>query len=233
MPLTLNDAELRVLGCLMEKSVTTPDQYPLSLNALTGACNQKTSRDPVMSLTEGEVLHTLRTLEDQHLVAQESFKTRVEKYVQRFCNTPFADYQLEPDEFAVVTLLLLRGAQTPGELRSRSPRLHRFEDNGEVLETLERLAAREGDALTLMLPRTPGRQDSAWMHTLGSTEPQTTASAAAAAAADAVPTRAAAPPSVPADDNSATLTSRVTALEHEVAELRQLLNELMQSNDGS
>ncbi len=167
MGLNLNQNEIRVLGCLMEKSVTTPDQYPLSLNALTNACNQKSSRDPVMNMEQGEVLHTLRALEEKHLVAQETFKTRVEKYVQRLCNTPFAEYQLEAPEFAVLTLLLLRGPQTPGELRSRSPRLHPFADNGEVSATLEGLVAHDGEALVVKLPRRPGRQDSEYMHLLG------------------------------------------------------------------
>ena len=90
----LNELELRVIGCLMEKSVVTPDQYPLTLNALTNACNQKSSRDPVMNLTQGEVQHTVRGLEAKHLVrVEENFKSRTEKYVQRFCNTRYSDYQ--------------------------------------------------------------------------------------------------------------------------------------------
>ena len=130
MQIQLNDTEARVIGCLIEKSVVTPDQYPMTLNALTNACNQKSSRNPVMALTQGEVQHAIRELEAKHLVqTNENFKSRVEKYTQRFCNTRYSDLQFSDAELAVVCLLLLRGPQTPGELRSRSGRLHSFADN--------------------------------------------------------------------------------------------------------
>ena len=112
----LDDKEARVIGCLIEKSIVTPDQYPLTLNALTNACNQKSSRDPVMSLTQGEVQHTLQTLEGKHLVQKaENFKGRADKYTQRFCNTRYSDLQFDDAELATVCLLLLRGPQTPGD----------------------------------------------------------------------------------------------------------------------
>ena len=130
MQIQLNDTEASVIGCLIEKSVVTPDQYPMTLNALTNACNQKSSRNPVMALTQGEVQHAIRELEAKHLVqTNENFKSRVEKYTQRFCNTRYSDLQFSDAELAVVCLLLLRGPQTPGELRSRSGRLHSFADN--------------------------------------------------------------------------------------------------------
>ena len=133
----LNDTEARVIGCLIEKSVVTPDQYPLTLNALTNACNQKSSRNPVMSLSQGEVQHAIRELESRHLVrTDENFKSRVEKYAQRFCNTRYSNLQFSDAELAIVCLLLLRGPQTPGELRSRSGRLHAFADNAAVVEAL-------------------------------------------------------------------------------------------------
>jgi hypothetical protein len=161
--LTLN--ETRVLGSLMEKSVVTPEQYPLTLNALTLACNQKSSRDPVMSLDQGTVQHTARQLENKHLVSsEENFRGRVVKYTQRLCNTPFAEFQLTEPEFAVICLMLLRGRQTPGELRARSGRLHEFADNGAVEATLEGLIKREGGALVARLPRTPGRRDFEYTH---------------------------------------------------------------------
>lgn len=161
--LTANEA--RVIGCLMEKSVLTPDAYPLTLNGLTNACNQKSGRDPVMSLEPGTVQRTVRDLEAKHLVrVEENFKSRVEKYVQRFCNSRFSDYQFDPGQFAVVCLLLLRGAQTPGELRARSGRLHSFEDNDAVVKALGGLIEREGEPLVVKLPRTPGRKDSEYMH---------------------------------------------------------------------
>ena len=161
----LSENETRVIGCLIEKSVTTPDQYPLTLNALTNACNQKSSRDPVMNLSQGEVQHTIRELETKHLVrTDENFKSRVEKYVQRFCNTRYSDYQFDDAQLAVVCLLLLRGPQTPGEIRSRSGRLYAFADNAEVVVALESLIDRDGQPLLVKLPRTPGRKDSEYMH---------------------------------------------------------------------
>lgn len=165
MQLDLTAIEARVIGCLIEKSVVTPEQYPLTLNALTNACNQKSSRDPVMSLQPGEVQHTLRELEAKTLVrTDENFKSRTEKYVQRFCNTRFSDYQFDSAQLAIVCLLLLRGPQTPGELRSRSGRLHSFADNAEVIEALSGLANWDGNPVVVKLPRTPGRKDAEFMH---------------------------------------------------------------------
>jgi uncharacterized protein YceH (UPF0502 family) len=149
----------------MEKSVTTPDQYPLTLNALVNACNQKSSRNPVMSLTQGTVQHTVRGLEVKNLLlVEENFKRGVEKYKQRFCNTSFSDLQFDSAQFAIVCLLLLRGPQTPGELRAHSGRLHDFVDNAVVIDALNGLLEREGGALVIMLPRTPGRKESEYMH---------------------------------------------------------------------
>ncbi len=165
MPLNLTANEARVIGCLMEKSVVTPDQYPLTLNALTNACNQKSARDPVMSLDRGVVQRTARALAEKHLVnAEENFKSGVEKYKQRFCNSNFSDYQFDPAQFAIICLLLLRGPQTPGELRARSGRLHTFADNAAVAAALSSLIEREGAPLVVKLPRTPGRKDSEYMH---------------------------------------------------------------------
>lgn len=160
--LTANES--RVIGCLMEKSIYTPDQYPLTLNALTNACNQKSGRDPVMSLNKGVVQHTARDLRDKHLVhIEENFKNGVEKYKQRFCNTRFGDYQFDPPQFAIVCMLLLRGPQTPGEIRARSGRLHTFDDNTAVVDALNSLLD-GSEPLTVKLPRTPGRKDSEYMH---------------------------------------------------------------------
>lgn len=161
--LTANEA--RVIGCLIEKSVVTPDQYPLTLNALTNACNQKSSRDPVMSLQQGEVQHVIRDLEDKSLArTDENFKSRAEKYIQRFCNTRFSDYQFDPPQLAIVCLLLLRGPQTPGELRARSGRLHTFADNAAVVAALATLIEWGNGPLVIKLPRSPGRKDAEYMH---------------------------------------------------------------------
>ena len=211
----LDDVEIRIIGCLIEKSVVTPDMYPLTLNALTNACNQKSARDPVMALQKGEVQHTIRVLEAKHLVRiEENFKSRTEKYVQRFCNTRYSDFQFDPAELAVVTLLLLRGPQTPGELRAHSGRLHSFADNDEVVATATRLIEREGAPILLKLPRTPGRKDAEYMHLFGGPiDLEAYASTA----------RSAAPAGSVERMTLAELTERVAQLEVEVAELKKML----------
>lgn len=207
--------EARVIGCLIEKSVVTPDQYPLTLNALTNACNQKSSRDPVMKLTPGEVQHTVRKLEEKHLVrVEESFRSGVQKHSQRFCNTRYSDLHFDDAQLAIVCLLLLRGAQTPGEIRARSGRLHTFADNGAVVDVLNTLMEREGDPLIVQLPRTPGRKDSEYMHVFCGPVDTT--------AAASVATVAKAPPS--SRTTVEKLAERVAMLEAEVAELKRRLD---------
>lgn len=164
MDFTLTPEEVRVIGCLMEKAVTTPDQYPLTLNALTHACNQKSSRDPVMSLDPGTVERTSRRLEERALLSSGPGKSNVTKYTQRLCNTLLSELQFDEAEYAIVTLLLLRGPQTPGELRARSGRLHSFDDNETVRETLNALMMREGGPVVARLARKPGRKDHEYMH---------------------------------------------------------------------
>ena len=165
MHIQMNPEEARVIGCLMEKAVTTPDQYPLTLNALTNACNQKSSREPVMNLTPGTVQHIARQLQEKFLIKNnENFKSGVDKYEQRLCNTPMTDCRLSPAEYAIVCLLLLRGPQTAGELRARSPRLHNFDDNQAVNAILEALLTREEGPLVARLPKRPGRQDHEYTH---------------------------------------------------------------------
>lgn len=218
MPSTnLTARECRVIGCLMEKAVTTPDQYPLTLNALTSACNQKSARDPVMNLSQGEVQHTVRTLETRHLLrVEENFKRGVEKYTQRLCNTSFSELQFDSAQYAIICLLLLRGPQTPGELRARSGRLHEFADNDEVVEALDSLAENAAGALVVRLPRTPGRKDSEYMHLLGG---EVDVEALARQAADAGPERESPRTAL------AQLEQRLSALEAEVAELRARLGD--------
>lgn len=161
----LTPQEARIIGCLMEKSVVTPDLYPLTLNALTNACNQKSSRNPVMNLSQGVVQHTVRQLETHNLVhVEENFKRGVEKYSHRFCNTRYSELKLDEAQFAILCLLLLRGPQTPGELRAHSGRLHSFTDNQAVVTALEGLLDYHGNALVVKLPRIAGRKDSEYMH---------------------------------------------------------------------
>ena len=213
MHIQLNDSEARVIGSLIEKSIVTPDQYPMTLNALTNACNQKSSRNPVMSLTQGEVQHAIRELTDKHLMrTDENFKGRVEKYAQRFCNTRYSNLQFSDGELAIVCLLLLRGSQTPGELRSRSGRLHSFEDNAEVVQALNGLMERDGDPLVVKLPRTPGRKDSEYMHLFSG---PVDVEAHATQPRESRPDRS--------RDRVAELEKRVSQLEAEVATLKEKL----------
>jgi len=169
----LDPIQLRVLGSLIEKEIKTPEQYPLSLNALLNACNQRSSRDPVLDLAERDVFEALQTLEDLELV-HPLRDARVTKYEHRARTV----LNLRRDETALLCLLLLRGPQTPGELRSRSDRLHPFDDLSSVQSTLERLASRSTaldpaappartTPLTLQLPRQPGARESRYAHLLG------------------------------------------------------------------
>ncbi len=210
MKYQLSATEARVIGSLLEKQVTTPEQYPLSVNAVVTACNQKTNREPVMSLSEQAVQELLDALVKRHYLRTVSgFGNRVTKYEQRFCNSEFGDLKLSSAEIALVTTLLLRGAQTPGELRSRAQRMHEFSDMAEVENTLEKLATREDGPFVVRLPREAGRRESRYMHLFSG---------------DADSAIAAAEPSaLPADD----LSARVEALEGEVAELKQRLESLL------
>jgi hypothetical protein len=167
MPPELNPIEARLIGCLIEKQITTPDQYPLSLNSLTSAANQKSNRDPIMDLDERTVQQTLDALVRKHFVLERSgFGSRVQKYQQRFCNTGFGSLEFTPVETAVLCELLLRGPQTPGELRTRGARMAEIKEIGEVESALNNLAAREDGPFVVRLPREPNRRDSRYAHLL-------------------------------------------------------------------
>ncbi|MEP1742484.1 MAG: YceH family protein [Kangiellaceae bacterium] len=167
----LSKNELRIIGCLIEKSLTTPDQYPLSLNALTNACNQKSNRDPVMSMTETEVQNTIDELAAQGLVMNQSGATsRVAKYKHRFCNTEFGQLQLSPQELGIICVLFLRGPQTPGELRTRTNRLCEFTDVHETEQVLNQLCQPDENgkpAKVIKLAREPGKRESRYAHCFG------------------------------------------------------------------
>jgi uncharacterized protein len=168
MKLELNALEARVIGCLIEKQVTTPDQYPLSLNALLNACNQKSNRVPVMDLDEATLQRTLDDLTRKHLLLERSgFGSRVAKYRHCFCNTEFGTLKFDPHELAIVCELLLRGPQTPGELRSRASRMASFSDVSEVESILKRLSERDAGAYVSALAREPGRRESRYTHRFG------------------------------------------------------------------
>jgi len=165
MNIELSPIEARVIGCLIEKQITTPDQYPLSLNALVNACNQKSNRDPVMSADEAAIQTTLDHLIRKHLVIEKSgFGSRVPKYQHRFCNTEFGALKFAPQELAIVCELLLRGPQTPGELRTRAARMASFSEVGQIETALESLSSRADGPFVVRLSREPGRRDSRYAH---------------------------------------------------------------------
>lgn len=213
----LSAEEARIIGCLIEKSIVTPDQYPLTLNSLTNACNQKSGRNPVMNLTKGEVQRITRLLSGKNLLRiNENFKSSVEKYSQLLCNTRYNEFKFDDGQLALVCVLLLRGAQTPGELRTHCRRLFEFPDNDSVKASLDSLVNHERGPLVTQLPRTPGRKDSEYMHRF-SGEVAVTEIAAADNARPAVA------PAARKVANTSGLAERVTILERQVAELRQML----------
>lgn len=209
MNIELSGVEARVIGCLMEKEVTTPDLYPLTLNSLTNACNQKSNREPVMTLSEAEVLDAVDSLIERRLVNDESgFNSRVSKYQHRFCNTEFGDLKLTKQEKGIVCCMLLRGAQTPGELRTRTNRLCQFSDVKEVEAVLDKMAE---DGYVVKLPREAGKRESRYMHLFSGEVDVSELSAPA--------------PAVRASVSSAD-SERIDALEQEVAELKSQIAEL-------
>lgn len=220
MKLQFSPLEARVIGCLIEKQVTTPDQYPLSLNALTSACNQKSNREPVLALGEREVQHTVDALSRKHLVIERSgFGSRVPKYQQCFCNTEYGSLKFTPVELGIVCELLLRGPQTPGELRTRVPRMAPLADPGEVDAALQALASRDSGPLVVRLAREAGRRDARYAHLFsgdieaGEDAPMPTAPPPAPNAAQSVAS---------ADDTRlARLEAQVSALRAEVDELKR------------
>ncbi|MBE5202249.1 YceH family protein [Pectobacterium sp. FL60-S17] len=210
MKYQLDAREARVMGCMLEKQITTPDQYPMSLNGITTACNQKTNREPVMELSESEVQQTLDLLVKKHFLRTLSgFGNRVVKYEHRFCNSEFGDLKLSPAEVALVTTLLLRGPQTPGELRTRAARLYEFSDVGEAESTLEQLQQREDGPFVVRLAREAGKRESRYQHLFSGEVSEIVA-----------------PEADSANDNSS-LAERVEALEKEVAELKRQLAALL------
>jgi uncharacterized protein YceH (UPF0502 family) len=205
-PMHLSAAAARVLGSLLEKETTTPEYYPLSLLALTNACNQRTSRHPVMELSEDEVRMALHELEDIGLAAPvRGTESRVAKYAHHIGEV----FNLRRGELAILCVLLLRGAQTPGELRSRSERMHNFAAMDEVEGTLQQLGQRE-PPLARALPREPGSRELRYIHLLSPIP-----DAATAAAPDR--SHRAAHPADSANDGNA---DRIASLESEVTELR-------------
>jgi len=208
----LSAAEARVLGALMEKEATTPDYYPLSLNALVNACNQRSNREPVMDLTEDDARQALHGLEEDGLAgAARGAEGRVVKFEHRMGEA----FNLSRAETALVCVLLLRGPQTPGELRGRTERLHRFDEIADVTAGLEKLLARE-PALATVLPRQPGTKEARYAHLFCG--PVEAAALAASAAVRSAPATA--------------QDERIAQLEATVAELKQQVEGLRARIDG-
>jgi uncharacterized protein YceH (UPF0502 family) len=213
MTIELSPNEARVISCLLEKEITTPEQYPLSLNALTNACNQKSNRDPVLELDETTIQQTLDGLNKKYLISEESgYGSRVAKYRHRFCNTEYGTLKFSPQELGIVCELLLRGPQTPGELRSRASRLCPLKDVTEVEAALEHLAQREDGPFVIRLPREPGKRESRYAHLFSGDVAVDEVSEATEKSLGTA--------------TSLNLEQRVAALEAEVAELKSLLNAL-------
>jgi uncharacterized protein YceH (UPF0502 family) len=214
MKIELTATEARIIGCLLEKEITTPDQYPLSLNALTNACNQKTNREPVLELPETIVQQAVDSLMKKYLVSDKSagYGGRVTKYKHRFCNTEFGSLKFSRQELGIVCVLLLRGPQTPGELRARTNRLCEFADAGEVESALAGLMQREDGPFIARLPRASGARESRYAHLFSGmieSAPEMPEDAETAA--------------VP---GAATMSQRLERLEEAVAQLRAELDAL-------
>ncbi|NVJ62275.1 MAG: DUF480 domain-containing protein [Gammaproteobacteria bacterium] len=208
--------QLRVLGALIEKEQTTPDYYPMTVNGITAACNQKSNREPVMQLTEQEVQSTLSQLMKGNWVDTAAERSsRSVKYKHRFCNSEFGQLKLNSGELAIVCCLMLRGAQTPGELRSRTQRMHEFDSVVDVEQALIELSDRS-PAMVQQLAREPGKRESRWQHLLGdatiesSNMPNSVTESAS---------------SLPEDND---LNERVAALEDQVSMLIEQLNQIKQ-----
>ncbi|HHQ4773565.1 TPA: YceH family protein [Aeromonas veronii] len=205
MELVLGPLEARVIGCLIEKEICTPDQYPLSLNALVNACNQKSNREPVLDLAELDIRVVVDELIRRRLVVNTAgFNARVPRYQHRFCNTEFGELKFDAQELGIICELLLRGPQTLGELRSRTNRLCSFDDVTEVDAVLNRLIER--GPYVVKLPREPGKRESRYAHLFsGEVDIQ--------AMMDATPAAAYASPAA----------DRLSELEQEVSELKSRL----------
>ncbi len=208
MELVLGPLEARVIGCLIEKEVCTPDQYPLSLNALVNACNQKSNREPVLELSELDIRAVVDELIRKRLVVNTAgFNARVPRYQHRFCNTEFGELKFTAQELGIICELLLRGPQTPGELRSRTNRLCSFDDVTQVDAVLAKLA--EQGHYVVKLPREPGKRESRYAHLFsGEVDLQALAEAA------------------PASSYASPAADRLTALEEEVESLKAQLQVL-------
>jgi uncharacterized protein YceH (UPF0502 family) len=216
----LSPIQARLIGVLLEKEITTPDQYPLSLNGLTLGCNQKSNREPVMNLSETDVQNVLDELTDKKLILEHTGSgSRVVKYKHRFCNTEFSDLKFSRQQLAIICVMLLRGPQTPGELRTRTNRLADFDSVDEIETTLNKLYDLNDEQLVVKLNREPGKRDARYAHLFSgnqqwqieSTTPVRIDATIATQGSTIIPTR---------------VLERITQLEQQAAELTRQLTEL-------
>ncbi len=211
--ITLSAEQCRIIGVMLEKETTTPEQYPLSLNGITTGCNQKSNRDPVMSLSESDVQNLVDELVQMNqLMVDQKASTRVNKYFHRFCDTEFGNLKFTPQQRAIICVLFLRGPQTPGELRTRTNRLADFADVSEVENTLTQLQDLNGQTLVRKLEREPGKRESRYVHLLSDGDENSFT--------QAVSTQTEAMPSA----EQTSLTQRVSELEQQVASLTEQIN---------
>ncbi|KMT65779.1 YceH family protein [Catenovulum maritimum] len=210
----LTAEQLRVLGVMLEKQVTTPDQYPMSINGITTACNQKSNREPIVDYSESQVQNVVDELVNLRLLSDTGPSGRVTKYRHRFYGSDFSSYQFSQEQAAILCVLFLRGPQTPGELRTRTQRLASFSDVQQIESCLQELAEHADGSFVVKLEREPGKRESRFAHLFADVE----ISQAVAATTT----------STFASNNDSELQQRVDELEQSVAELKAELAELKQ-----
>lgn len=218
--ITLSAEQCRIIGVMLEKETTTPEQYPLSLNGITTGCNQKSNREPVMTLSEADVQNSVDELVKMNqLMIDHKASGRVSKYFHYFCDTEFGNLKFTPQQRAIICVLLLRGPQTPGELRTRTNRLADFADVSEVETALTQLQNLNGQTLVKKLEREPGKRESRYVHLFSDIDESYAVESSATQTAVA-PSESSSSASVPSVSNNQ-LAQRVTELEQQVASLTE------------
>jgi uncharacterized protein YceH (UPF0502 family) len=213
--ITLSANQCRVIGVMLEKETTTPEQYPLSLNAITIGCNQKSNREPVTSFSENDVQNLIDELvEMNQLMVDRKASVRVNKYFHRFCDTEFGNLKFTPQQKAIICMLLLRGPQTPGELRTRTNRLADFNDVSDIETTLQQLQDGNNQTLIKKLEREPGKREARYVHLFSDTSELDLMTITTLQTGDASP------------DIKSSLAQRIVTLEKHVAVLSEQVSHL-------
>jgi len=220
--ITLSALQCRVIGVMLEKETTTPEQYPLSINAITAGCNQKSNREPVMSLSENDWQNTVDELVQMNqLMVDQKASSRVNKYFHRFCNTEFGNLQFSAQQRAIICVLFLRGPQTPGELRTRTNRLADFADVNEVEVVLTQLQNLNNQTLVKKLEREPGKRESRYLHLFSDLDENQLVAPNTSALSDGAEPESGSTNITTPSESEHTLTKRVNALEQQVATLTE------------